>query len=77
MADKPDTPLTRYRKAEGLTLEAFAALVGKSKGHLHEVETTMRCTASLALAIETATGGNINAADLNDDIAQARGRIAA
>lgn len=76
MADKPDTPLTRYRKAEGLTLEAFAERVGKSKGHMHEVETTMRCTANLALAIERETSGAIDAADLNDDIAEARKQAA-
>lgn len=66
------SPIAIYRKNEGLTLEAFAALVGKSKGHMHEVETTMKCTAKLALDIERATNGEINAASLNDEIAQAR-----
>lgn len=64
--------ITQYRKANELTLEAFAALVGKSKGHMSEVENTMRCSANLALKIETATGGKVNAAMLNEDIASAR-----
>lgn len=64
--------ISQYRKDNGLTLEAFAALVDKSKGHMSEVENTMRCSAKLALAIETATSGKINAADLNDEIASAR-----
>ncbi len=76
MADKPDTPLTRYRAANGLTLEGLADLVGKSKGHMHEVETTMRCTAKLALDLERVTTGAVNAADLNDEIAQARKQAA-
>lgn len=64
--------ITQYRKANGLTLEAFAALVDKSKGHMSEIESTMRCSAKLALAIETATGGQVDAASLNDEIASAR-----
>ena len=64
--------ITQYRKVNELTLEAFARLVGKSKGHMSEVEKSMRCTAKLALDIERATSGSINAALLNDEIAQAR-----
>lgn len=64
--------INQYRTAEGLTLEAFAALVGKSKGHIHEVESTMRCSAKLALAIEDVTNGAVDAASLNDEIATAR-----
>ena len=64
--------ITEYRADKGLTLEAFAALVGKSKGHMSEVEKTMRCSAKLALEIERATDGVINAAVLNGEIAQAR-----
>lgn len=64
--------IKQYRKDEGLTLEAFAVLVGKSKSHMSEVETTMQCSAKLALAIEAATRGEVNAADLNDEIANAR-----
>jgi len=64
--------ITQYRKANGLTLEAFAALVGKRKGHMSGVENASRCSAKLALDIERATAGAIDAAALNSDIAQAR-----
>lgn len=64
--------INQYRTAEGMTLEAFAALVGKSKGHMSEVENTMRCSAKLALEIERATAGKVDAARLNDEIANAR-----
>lgn len=65
--------INQYREAKGITLEAFAALVGKSKGHMSEVERTMRCTAKLALDIEAVTDGAVSAAVLNPEIAQARG----
>lgn len=64
--------INQYREAHGLTLEAFGALIGKSKGHTHEIENTMRCSAKLALAIEAATDGEVDAADLNTEIASAR-----
>lgn len=64
--------INQYRKDAGLSLEAFAALVGKSKGHMHGVESTGRCSAKLALEIERVTNGAVNAASLNEEIAQAR-----
>jgi DNA-binding transcriptional regulator YdaS (Cro superfamily) len=64
--------ISAYRSERGLSLEAFGAMVGKSKGHIHEVESTMRCSAKLALAIEEATEGAVDAASLNDEIANAR-----
>lgn len=64
--------IATYREAEGLTLEAFGALVGKSKPHIHEIERTMRCSAKLALEIERVTEGKVSAADLNAEIAEAR-----
>jgi DNA-binding XRE family transcriptional regulator len=64
--------ISEYRATHGLTLEAFAASVGKSKGHMSEVEKTMRCTAKLALAIEQQTNGAVDAAALNAEIASAR-----
>lgn len=64
--------IKQYREREGLSLEAFGVLVGKSKGHVHEIENSMRCSAKLALAIEKATHGEVNAADLNGEIASAR-----
>lgn len=64
--------MVRYRKANGLTLEAFASQLGKTKGHLSVVERQMRCAASLALDIERVTKGAISASQLNPDIAMAR-----
>ena len=64
--------LATYREKHGLTLEALAKRLGKSKGHLHAVESAGYATAKLALAIETETNGEIDAASLNPEIAQAR-----
>lgn len=64
--------IATYRKNNDLSLEAFGTLVGKSKGHIHEIESTMRCSAKMALAIEEVTGGQVDAASLNDEIALAR-----
>lgn len=64
--------IATYRKERELSLEAFGALIGKSKPHVHEIERTMRCSAKVALAIEQATGSLVDAADLNDEIAAAR-----
>lgn len=64
--------IATYRDKHSLSLEAFGALVGKSKPHIHEIERTMRCSAKLALDIERVTGGAIDAAALNDEIASAR-----
>ena len=72
MAEKPDTPLSRYRKANGLTLETFARKLGKTKGHLSMVERHMRCSAALAMEIERETSGAISASQLNPDVAMAR-----
>jgi DNA-binding transcriptional regulator YdaS (Cro superfamily) len=64
--------IAQYREKHALTLEAFGALIGKSKPHVHEIENAMRCSAKLALAIEAATKGEIDAAALNEEIAMAR-----
>lgn len=64
--------LTEYRKSQGLTLEAMAERLGKSKGHLSGIEQNNRASAKLALAIERETQGLVNAASLNDEIAEAR-----
>lgn len=64
--------LTEYRQKHSLSLEAMAKLLDKSKGHLHEIEKTGRATAKLALAIERQTRGLVDAASLNDEIAEAR-----
>lgn len=64
--------LAEYRKAHDLTLEAFGAMVEKSKAQIHAIESTNYATAKLALAIERATGGEVDAAFLNPQIAEAR-----
>lgn len=64
--------IATYRKEHGLSLEAFGALIDKSKPHVHEIERTMRCSAKLALEIERVTANAVDAADLNDEIALAR-----
>lgn len=64
--------LSEYRAKHRLTLEEFGRLVGKSKSHIFAVEQDNYATAKLALAIERATGGEVSAAFLNPEIAQAR-----
>lgn len=64
--------LTKYREIHGLSLEALATQLGKSKGHLHAVEKDGYATAKLALAIERLTEGQVDAASLNPEIAEAR-----
>ena len=76
-AERPQmATISQYRKDKGLTLEAFAQLVGKSKGHMSQVENSMQCSAKLALEIERATDGGVSAAVLNTEVAQARGEAA-
>lgn len=64
--------MTLYREKHGLTLEALATALGKSKGHIHAVEKDNYATAKLALAIERETGGEVDAATLNPEIEEAR-----
>jgi DNA-binding XRE family transcriptional regulator len=64
--------LTEYREKHELTLEQFGARVGKSKAQIHSVEKDNYATAKLALAIERETGGEVNAAFLNPQVAEAR-----
>lgn len=64
--------LTEYRKLHDLTLEALATKLEKSKSHLCGVEQSGRASAKLALAIERETQGLVDAASLNDEIAEAR-----
>lgn len=64
--------LTEWRKLKGLSLEAIATQLGKSKGHLHAVEEKNYATARLALDIEKLTEGAVDAAFLNPEIAEAR-----
>lgn len=71
------TTLSEWREREGLTLEALAGKLGKSKGHLHAVESDGYATARLALDIEKVTGGEVDAGSLNPEIAEARRKAAA
>ena len=64
--------LTEYRGTHGLTLQELADRLGKSKSHLCGVEQSNKASAKLALAIERETHGLVDAASLNDEIAEAR-----
>ena len=64
--------LSAYLEKHKLTLEQFGEAVGKSKAQIHAVRTKNYATARLALAIEQATNGEVDAAFLNPEIAQAR-----
>lgn len=64
--------IRQFRHSRGLSLEAFAAMIGKSKGHLCGIELSGRCSAKLALVIEEKTEGLVDAASLSPDIARAR-----
>ena len=70
--------ITEYRKDHAkLTLDEFARQLGlKSKGHLSDIERGGRCSVAIALAIEKHSGGLIDAAKLNSDVAAVR-RVAA
>lgn len=70
--------IIEYRKALGLTQEAFGALFGlKSKGQVSEIERTNRCSPEVALAIEVHSNQQIDAATLNGVVDAARRGIAA
>jgi len=64
--------LSEWRKEQGLSLEALADKLSKSKGHLSAVENDGYATARLALDIEKLTDGKVDAASLNPEIRDAR-----
>lgn len=64
--------ILEYRNDHGLSLEAFGALIGRSKATVCAIEQTGRCPAHIALKIEQVTGGKVNASSLNPEIALAR-----
>jgi hypothetical protein len=68
--------ITEYRKEHNLSMEQFGALIGRSKGHMSEIERTNRCPAKLALEIERHTIGQVDAASLNGDVSAARRQAA-
>ena len=69
--------ITEYRKAHNLSMEQFGVLIGRSKGHMSEIERENRCSPKLALEIERHTIGQVDAASLNGDVAAARRQQAA
>jgi DNA-binding XRE family transcriptional regulator len=70
--------VSELRSELGLTLEAFAPLVGlASKGSAHELEKAERASVKVALEVERLSRGRIDAAKLNDDVARSRAPILA
>lgn len=56
-----------------MSQEVFAASIGlASKGNVSVIEREERCSLDVALAIEALSGGRIDAARLNADVAKAR-----
>lgn len=76
MAELSNMTITEYRKSRNLTMEQFGVLIGRSKGHMSEVERLNRCAPKLALEIERQTVGQVDAASLNADIEAARRQAA-
>lgn len=68
-------PLTisDLRAELGLTLSQMAERLGlASKGQVSEIERNHRCSLAVALRIEELANGRIDAADLSEDVRQAR-----
>ncbi len=61
------SPLRRWRREQGLTLEQMAAALGASKGRLSSIENGASCSYDLALAIEKFTRGAVRMSDLHPD----------
>lgn len=69
--------LASYRKAKGLSQQAFAEALGlKSKGYVSEIETAGKCSVTVALKIEEWSGGDIAAHELNAEVALIRSSAA-
>jgi hypothetical protein len=71
----PTEPLTiaALRAEMGLSLEAFGGLIGlASKGNVSILERGGACSLPVALALEKLSGGRLDAATLNEDVARAR-----
>lgn len=65
--------IAELREELGLSLEAFAIRVGlRSKGQISEIERGAKPSVRVALEIERLSGGRIDAASLNADVALAR-----
>jgi transcriptional regulator with XRE-family HTH domain len=70
----PGAAVRNLRLARGETLEQFGLAIGvASKGRMSELERGLRqLTPEQALAVERVSNGTVNAADLNDLVAEAR-----
>lgn len=67
------SPIRALRHEMGLTLADFADLVGlKGKSSMSAVERSGLASLPVALRIEALSGGRIDAATLNDDVARSR-----
>lgn len=65
--------IAELRTELGLTLEGFASLLGlKSKGYASDIENGAVPSVKVALEIERLSGGRIDAAGLNLDVARVR-----
>jgi len=68
--------IAELRKEMGLSLEAFAALLGlKSKGYASDLENETKGTkpsVAVALELERLSGGRIDAAEINEDVRRVR-----
>ena len=60
------------RAEMGLSLEEFGVRIGLSKGNASILERGGPCSLRVALALETLSGGRLDAARLNADVAAAR-----
>jgi DNA-binding XRE family transcriptional regulator len=73
MCEQLSMNIKQYRKSRGLSMRDFAAALDiKSAGYLCDIERANRCSPKLALAIEAHSGGLVDAATLNDDVAAVR-----
>lgn len=65
--------VSELRDELGLSLECFAKKVGlRSRGRMSVIEQENRCSLSVALRIESLSGGRVDAASLNEDVRASR-----
>jgi len=65
--------VAELRKNLGLSLDAFAAKLGlSSRGYAHDIENGTTPSVRVALEIERLSDGQIDAAELNPDVARVR-----
>lgn len=61
-------PLEAYRKANGLSQEAFGALIGVQKAAISKVENGQTPSPEMALAIHKVTNGTVSRRILRADL---------